>query len=368
MTRQGSVLVTGSNGLLGRAVCRALARQRRVFGLDLHAPDQPQPDVEFVQADLTDDDSVRTALDTLAAQDADPWLAVVHLAAHYDFSGAHSPLYQELTVQGTRRLLRATRDLGVRQFVFASSVLAMRPAEEGQLLHEGSPELAEWAYPASKLEAEGVLRREQGDEQIVVLRIAGCYDEDGHSIPIAQQIRRIHERQFKSLFFPGDAGHGQSFVHVEDVAACMQRVVARAETLRHHDVLLVAEPAWLSYRDLQDRVGLLLHGREWHTLRVPGPLAKAGAWLENKVGGDDSEFIKPWMIDLADAHYPVDIRKARAALDWEPRHRLSETLPLMIERLRADPAAWYRENGLEPEDAPQVDAHAGEERFATSRS
>jgi len=31
----------------------------------------------------------------------------IHLAAYYDFSGEPSPLYDEITVRGTERLLRA---------------------------------------------------------------------------------------------------------------------------------------------------------------------------------------------------------------------------------------------------------------------
>ena len=38
--------------------------------------------------------------------------AVVHLAAYYDFLGKPSPKYDEITVEGTRRLLRGLREGG----------------------------------------------------------------------------------------------------------------------------------------------------------------------------------------------------------------------------------------------------------------
>jgi nucleoside-diphosphate-sugar epimerase len=53
------------------------------------------------------------------------------------------------------------------------------------------------------------------------------------------------------------------------------------------------------------------------------------------------------MIDLADAHYPVDISKAKRLLGWQPRHSLRETLPEMLRRLKQDPAGWYAVNNLE---------------------
>ena len=59
-------------------------------------------------------------------------------------------------------------------------------------------------------------------------------------------------------------------------------------------------------------------------------------------------FIKPWMIDLADDHYALDITKARNVLGWEPKQSLRRTLPKMVAALKSDPVKWYRQNKLEP--------------------
>jgi hypothetical protein len=60
----------------------------------------------------------------------------------------------------------------------------------------------------------------------------------------------------------------------------------------------------------------------------------------------EEQFIKPWTIDLADDHYPVDIAQAKQRLGWLPRHRLSATLQTIIQRLKADPQRWYEINNL----------------------
>ncbi|HUE82007.1 MAG TPA: hypothetical protein VMM84_07820 [Pyrinomonadaceae bacterium] len=54
------------------------------------------------------------------------------------------------------------------------------------------------------------------------------------------------------------------------------------------------------------------------------------------------------MVDLVDAHYPVAIGHARERLGWEPKHRLRDTLPEMIGRLKRDPQQWYKMNNLQP--------------------
>jgi nucleoside-diphosphate-sugar epimerase len=174
-------------------------------------------------------------------------------------------------------------------------------------------------------------------------------------VPIAQQMRRIYEKQLESYFFPGDATHGQAFVHLEDAVNCIRLTVERRHQLGPYEVFLVAEPDVMSYADLQERLGELIHGKEWPTIRIPKAVAKAGAWVQGQLPGRKEEtFIKPWMIDLADDHYPIAVDHARQRLGWEAAHRLRSTLPDMVERLTRDPGGWYRANKLEPPgDVPQ---------------
>jgi nucleoside-diphosphate-sugar epimerase len=275
--------------------------------------------------------------------------SVLHLAAHYDFSGEASPLYRKLTVEGTRRLLRALREFGeVEQFVFTSTLLVMEPAEgEDEVITETSPlEDEPWAYPRSKIEAEEVIAAERGGIPAVVLRIAGVYDEDGHSIPIGQHIARIYEKRVESYFFPGDRRHGTPYVHLEDLRACFRRVVERRRFLPGHAVFLVAEPDLMSHEDLQEAIGEGIHGKEWPTFRIPKVAAKVGAWAKGKIEGEEKTFVKPWMVDLADAHYPVAIRRAERDLGWRPHRSLRTTIPEMIRRLLDDPKGFYERNGL----------------------
>lgn len=343
---RGVVLVTGSTGLIGSRICRDLGEDHVVVGLDRDAPQDDAPGL-WVECDLTDDSSVEEALGDVRERCGSTLASVIHLAAHYDFSGEPSPLYDELTVEGTRRLVRSLDGFEVGQLVFSSSLLVMRAVTPGEVLDEESPVEAEWEYPRSKLDAERVIRDERGAIPAVVLRIAGVYDDDCRSIPIAQQMRRIFEQKLESHFFPGDPDHGQSFVHLDDLVRCFRAVVDRREELGTYDVFLVGEEEVVSYGEMQDIIGEAIHETGWPTIRIPGPVAKAGAWLKDKAPGPDP-FIKPWMIDLADAHMPVSARKARDELGWSPRRRLRDTLPEMANRLVVQPRSWYAKNGIDP--------------------
>lgn len=359
MDERETVLITGSAGLIGTALRRGLARDYRVVGMDHVRPREPVEGTYWLRCDLTDDASVSEALGELRASFGSRVASVFHLAAYYDFSGKPSPLYRKVTVEGTRRLVAGLREGGFRteQLVFSSTLLAMKPVEgEGEALVESSPTEAEWDYPRSKLQTERLLKAERGDIPVVILRIAGVYDDQCRSLPLSRHIQRIYEKRLESYFFPGNADRGQPFVHLDDLVACFRRALERRRELGPWELFLVAEEDLMSYRDLQEALGRLIHGKEWPTVRIPKTVAKAGAWVRQRVLGEEA-FIKPWMIDLADDHYPVEIRRARARLGWEPRRTLRGVLPRLIESLRRDPKAFYERHGLPPESLPEAALH-----------
>lgn len=346
--QENVVIVTGSSGLIGAAVCQRLeAEGYRTFGFDRPGFPHP-PDVsEAIDCDVTDPASIDEALDQVRRHAGPRIASVVHLAAYYDFSGEPSDLYDKVTVRGTQRLLQALQRhaFGVEQFLFSSTMLVHAPGRPGERLTEDSPMEATWEYPRSKIETERIMREERDGIPIVMLRLAGVYTDDCQSIPIAHQIQRIYERDLTSHVFPGDTDAGQSFVHLDDAVDAIFRCVDRRHDLPPVLPLLIGEEDVMSYGELQHALGELIHGQEWRTLRVPKPLAKVGALVQDNLPGSDA-FIKPWMIDRADDRYVLDTRRAREWLDWRPQRSLRETLPRMVAALKADPERWYHENKL----------------------
>ena len=342
------VIVTGSSGLIGSAVVNGLANPFRVVGFDAEGPPHPPPAAECVCVDVTSDESVKEGLARVREGYGERIASVVHLAAYYDFSGEPSDKYEEITVRGTERLLRGLKDFQVEQFVFSSTMLVHAPCEPGQRIDENWPLDPKWDYPKSKVKTEELIRSERGEIPAVLLRIAGVYTDRCHSIPLAHQMQRIYERWLTSHVFPGATAHGQAFLHLDDLVAALLILAERREQLPSELILLLGEPETFSYDELQHSFGRLIHDEDWETREIPKALAKAGAWLEDQVPMSEEPFIKPWMIDLADDHYELDISRARTLLGWEPGQSLRDTLPKMVEGLKADPLEWYKENKIEP--------------------
>lgn len=337
------ILVTGADGLLGSTVAQQLSAQYTVVGTARHGT--VPAGVHEVRMDVTSDESVRNALGQVREEFGEHIASVLHFAAYYSFDVEESPLYDAITVRGTERLLRELQPFTVDQFVFSSTMLVHKPCEPGQRITEDWPLLPKWAYPKSKVVTEEVIRAQRGPIPAVLLRIAGVYDDMGHSIPLTNQMQRIWERQIESHLYPGDISHGQSFVHRLDVANAYQQLVAHRGSLPEEVAILLGEPVTLSYDELQRAFGWLLHGEEWNTREIPKEMAKVGAWVENGIPLT-AGFIKPFMIDLADDQYTLDITRARTLLEWEPQHSLRDTIPHMCDALKANPDHFYKVNNL----------------------
>jgi len=347
-----TLIVTGSSGLIGSSLIDHVGESYREIGFDREGPPHPPPRTEhIIDCDLSSDESVRAAFDEVRQLGCTRIASIIHLAAYYSFSGEPSPLYEQVTVRGTERLLRGSRDFEVAQFIFSSTMLVHAPCEPGQRINEESPLEPKWDYPKSKVETEQLILRERGDMPVVFLRIAGVYDDQCHSIPIAHQIKRIYEKRFIARVFPGDIARGQAFIHLEDLVEALVRAVEQRKELPPVTTLLIGEAETLSYDELQRAISRQLHGEEWKTYRIPKTLAKFGAWLQDVLPGP-GPFIKPWMIDLANDHYALDISGAHTLLGWKPHHSLRETLPKMINALKADPHGWYKENKLKAKTVP----------------
>jgi nucleoside-diphosphate-sugar epimerase len=82
----------------------------------------------------------------------------------------------------------------VEQFVFSSTMLVHAPVSPGQLIDENSPIEPRWAYPQSKVTTEALIWERRGNVPVVVLRIAGVYDDRGDNAFLAQQLSRVTKK------------------------------------------------------------------------------------------------------------------------------------------------------------------------------
>ena len=139
------VFVTGHAGFIGRYLTEALtARGGTVTGLDKRPFSSSNEKLDSRTGDVLDRDAVMSAMKGCDA--------IIHLAAEHQDWGISRDEYFEANQGGTKNLLACATQLGIRQFVFYSSV-AVYGTSLVPTVEERTP-APDNDYGASKLAAE----------------------------------------------------------------------------------------------------------------------------------------------------------------------------------------------------------------------
>jgi nucleoside-diphosphate-sugar epimerase len=249
------VLVTGASGFLGHAVCAELvARQHEVSAL-VRRPGSEPPATTAVPGELGDGEALRRAMQTSQPE------CVFHLAAEIA-TQRDVRRVNEVNIEGTRRLLGASKELDSPRFVFVSTVVTGDPG--GAVLDESSALPVQTAYGHSKQAGEELVR--ESGLPSVIIRPSHVYGPGGW---YAEEIvKRL--KQPGRLVVVGSGQNWWDVVRVEDVAAACVDAAERApdgalyhvvddEPIRYYDfVALTAQalgvgkprriPTWLAQR------------------------------------------------------------------------------------------------------------------------
>ncbi|MEI7059284.1 NAD(P)-dependent oxidoreductase [Nocardioides sp. CCNWLW239] len=171
-----TVLITGANGVVGRLMRPRLAREGRVLRLlDVVRPEPPAEGeaVEIIEASVTDEAAIRAACEGVDA--------IIHLGG-ISVEGPWADILSA-NIDGTRVVLEAARDAGVRRVVLASSNHAtgfydIDSAPEGGLPADVFPR-PDTYYGVSKvaIEALGSLFHDRYGIDVTALRIGSCFEK-----------------------------------------------------------------------------------------------------------------------------------------------------------------------------------------------
>ncbi len=318
----GSVVVTGGTGFLGLHTCQHFAKQGwDVTALDIKPfnHEDETAGIDFVEADVRDEAAVRDAFENA---DAD---VVVH-------SAAALPLWDDdeiwdVTVDGTRSVLWAAKDLDIDRVVYISST-AVYGTHESHPITEDSRLEGVGTYGDAKIEAEKVCQDFRrmgmrvpiirpktfiGPQRLGVFQVLFDWVEDGANVPLV-----------------GWGTNKYQLLHVDDLVRAIE-LLSTLDEDEANDTFNVGatefETMKADFQALLDEAG---SGKR--VIGTPAPLTVSVLRVLNALNLSP---LYPWVYETAHEDSYVSVQKL-CELGWEPEYSNKEAL--------IDTYQWYLDN------------------------
>jgi nucleoside-diphosphate-sugar epimerase len=350
MTALPGLIVTGASGFVGRHVLDALKDHYRIFGMARRSQAESgapvHPNITWWQVDIGERQPLEQAFAQMRARgDA---RVLLHLAAHYDFSGEEHPEYFRTNVEGLRNVLELSAGLGLERFVFSSSVAACRLPPPGHVLDETSPPDGQHIYARSKRIGEQMLQEYRARVPSTVVRFAALFSDWCEYPPLFMFLETWLSRAWNRNLLAGRGDSAIPYLHVEDLVMFLQRLLGRLDQVPPGELLIASPDGSVSHRELHETATLLWFGVRQAPAFVPKSLCLPGLHARDIAGRllGERPFERPWMADYIDLQMNIDARRTRERLDWRPRPRLEilRRLPFLIEHRKTAPHEWNRAN------------------------
>lgn len=343
------IIVTGASGFVGRHLLDRLKADHRIFALARRSQARcgapVHPNIHWFQADVAERESLEPFFRHVRAEGGAE--VAIHLAAHYDFTGAEDPEYWRTNVHGLRNVLDACEGLSLRRFVFSSSVAASRMPGPRGVLDETSPADGDHVYSRTKREGERMLAERPGIPSTTV-RFAALFSDWCEYPPLFMFLGTWLSRAWNRNVLGGRGLSAVPYLHIEDATGFLIQLFSRLDQVAANEVLIASPDGAVSHRELFEAATLLYFGLRRRPLCLPKALCGPGMWMRDAVGRvlGDRPFERAWMARYIDQRMDVDASRTRARLGWAPRPRLEvlRRMPFLIENLKTEPLEWNVRN------------------------
>jgi dihydroflavonol-4-reductase len=324
------ILVTGASGFVGSAVLRA-AIGRGAKARALVRPTSPTKNLEglgceAVVGDMTDPVSMAAALKGVHT--------LFHVAADYRLWTRDPSELRRANVDGTRVVMQAALDAGVKRIVYTSSVATLRAADASTIVDETSPldeGEAIGAYKQSKVAAERLVETMVAEQKLPAVIVNPSTPIGPRDIKPTPTGRILVEAATGRI--PAFIDTGLNLVHVDDVAeghmlALEKGTIGERYILGGQNVSLAEMLAAIAG----------LTGRKAPTISLPRAPLYPLAWIAEGIAQITGKepFLTSDALKMASHHMFFASRKAEAVLGYRARP-FHEAL--------ADALAWFAAAG-----------------------
>ncbi len=268
--------VTGATGFLGSHVARQLlfrdAELRLLVRPTSRLDNIADLPAERVVGDLRDSESLKRGMSGCEF--------VFHVAADYRLWSRHGQELYDSNVEGTRNVLAAARDSGVRRVIYTSSVATMGFGNNGRLTDEKTPVTLSnmiGDYKRSKFMAEqlAIAAARAGQNVVIVNPTTPIGERDIKPTPTGRIVVDFLRRKFPAYVDTG--------LNLVDVADCAQgHLLAMEKAVPGERYILGGEN--LTLKQILDKLSAIT-GLPSPKIKLPYAVAYATGVVDTLVSG-----------------------------------------------------------------------------------
>jgi len=346
------IVVTGASGFIGRHFLKKALGKYRFFCLARRSQKEagipPNNNLRWSQVDIVDRDKMLEVVRCINNNGGADY--VIHLAAYYDFDNVPNPEYERTNIKGTQNVLDLGKLVGIKRFIFSSSLAACKFPKVGEDINEQSPVDATFPYAWSKRVGEEMITRYTDYFNVTILRLAAIYSDWCEYPPLYMFLKTWLSKKWNAKMLGGNGESAASYLHIYDLVKLLFIIIKKSPTLPKICLYNASPNGSTSHLELYRTATRYYYGRERKSIQVPKPCAVIGMLGRQVIGGvlGNPPFERIWMAKYIDKKLIIDASRTHKELDWQPtiRFDILRRLLLLIENKKTYPEVWNLKNNL----------------------
>lgn len=353
------IVVTGASGFVGRNFVETYKNDFEIFAIARRSQQEVgiprHKNITWYLADVAERESIREVMDEIQAGGGADYF--IHLAAFFDFSNEPNEEYERTNVGGSKIIFEAAADLGLKRFIFASSLVVSEFPKRGDRLTEQSALDADFPYAVTKIAGEAMAKEWSKTYPCTVVRFAAVFSDWCEYGPLYKFLDTWSSGSWKSRILGGKGESSVPYIHIVSLVRMIKTILDQTERLKPFDVLIASPDESTSHQELFDLSTRFVFGEKRGSIHMPVFLALLGVYLMDFAGKliRRRPFERPWMMKYIDERMDVDATYTRKELGWMvmPRYRPERRILHVIEHMKTFPNEWHQKNALALYKSPE---------------
>lgn len=347
-----SIVITGASGFIGSYLIDYLKEDFRIFAIARRSSKEANipyhTNLHWLQCDISNSSTLLEAAEYINKLGGADF--IIHLAAYYDFTYKDNLAYDSVNVVGTKNMLEFSARIGVKRFIFASSLAACKFPTEGNVVTEKSLPDADYQYAISKKQGELIVEEYSKKFRCLVVRFAAVYSDWCEFAPLYKFLSGWLSKKTESRFIGGKGESAVPYIHIRDLCRMLKIVIEKTNELKEFDIYNASANGSTSHKEIFEISTRYFYGEVIKPILLPKLLAYPALVLRRILGifkmTCEEPFEQFWMINYIDKKLNVDSSYTQSVLEWQPtaRYHLTRRLLFLLEKMKGHPDEWRVKN------------------------